>query len=256
MHRQFEKIYHALNVDEEELRVVLNLIGSLKFYPVSETASNYEPKNTIIPDYIITRFGDSIQVNLQSSKSNSVFVNQSLYEQLAQQTSRKDRSSNQYVKSKLQSAQWFVNAVKQREDTMMRIMQCIVQIQHEYFLEGDIRLLKPMVLRNVADQSGLDISTVSRITSNKYADTHFGLIYLKDLFSEGIADKKGEVISNKVIQSVIEEAISTEDKRHPYTDQQLVNILSSKGYNIARRTVAKYREQLKIPIAQIRAVWA
>ena len=139
---------------------------------------------------------------------------------------------------------------------MMRIMQCIVRCSMSIFMEGDIRLLKPMVLRNVADMSGLDISTVSRITSNKYADTHFGLLYLKDLFSEGIADKKGEVISNKVIQSVIEEAISQEDKHHPYTDQQLVNILSAKGYNIARRTVAKYREQMQIPIAQIRAVWA
>lgn len=255
MHRQFEKIHHALNVDEEELRIVLNLIGTLKFYPVTENVSAYEPKNTIIPDFIITRFGDNIQVHLHTQKASSVFVNQSLYDQLSTQ-SQKDRSATQYIKSKLQSAQWFVNAVKQREDTMLRIMQCIVQIQHEYFLEGDIRLLKPMVLRNVSDISGMDISTVSRITSNKYAETHFGLLYLKDLFSEGIADKKGEVISNKVIQSVIEEAIEAEDKRHPYTDQQLVNILSSKGYNIARRTVAKYREQMRIPIAQIRAVWA
>ncbi len=255
MHRQFEKIHHALNIDEEELRIILNLIGTLKFYPVSENVSDFEPKTTIIPDFIITRFGDAIQVNLYSTRANSVFVNQSLFDQLAQQSS-KDRSATQYVKSKLQSAQWFVNAVKQREDTMMKIMQCIVQIQLEYFMEGDIRLLKPMVLRNVADKSGMDISTISRITSNKYADTHFGLIYLKDLFSEGIADKKGEVISNKVIQSVIEEAISAEDKRHPYTDQQLVNILAAKGYNIARRTVAKYREQMRIPIAQIRAVWA
>jgi RNA polymerase sigma-54 factor len=113
-----------------------------------------------------------------------------------------------------------------------------------------------MVLRNVADLSGLDISTISRITSNKYAETHFGLIYLKKLFSEGIADTKGEVISNKVIQSVIGDAIHSEDKKHPYTDQQLVNLLSLKGYNIARRTVAKYREQMQVPIAQIRAVWA
>ncbi len=256
MHRQFEKIQHALNIDEEELRRVLTFIGTLKFYPVSENASSFEPKSTIIPDFIITRIGDTIQVHLQSMRSNNVFVNQGLYDQLSSQTSSRDRGAAQYVKSKLQSAQWFVNAVKQREDTMMRIMQCIVQIQHEYFMEGDIRLLKPMVLRIVAEKSGLDISTVSRITSNKYADTHFGLIYLKDLFSEGIADKKGEVISNKVIQSVIEEAISTEDKRHPYTDQQLVNILSTQGYNIARRTVAKYREQMRIPIAQIRAVWA
>lgn len=256
MHRQFEKVQHSLGIDEETLRSILNLVGTLKFYPVSENASTFEPKSTIIPDFIITRHGDHVQVNLYSTRANSVFVNQSLYDQLSQQCSAKDRGATQYVRSKLQAAQWFVNAVKQREDTMMRIMQTIVEIQHEYFVEGDIRLLKPMVLRIVAEKSGLDISTVSRITSNKYADTHFGLIYLKDLFSEGIADKKGEVISNKVIQSVIEEAISGEDKRHPYTDQQLVNILSAKGYNIARRTVAKYREQLRIPIAQIRAVWA
>jgi len=256
MHRQFEKIYHSLGIDEDELRVVLNLIGSLNFYPVSDSAAHYEAKNTILPDYVIQRFGENIIVNLYTQKASNVFVNQNLYDSLTNQIAARDRAASQYAKSKLQSAQWFVSAVKQREDTMMRIMQCIVQIQKDYFMEGDIRLLKPMVLRNVAELSGMDISTVSRITSNKYAETHFGLIYLKDLFSEGIADKKGEVISNKVIQSVIEEAIQAEDKRQPYTDQQLVNILSAKGYNIARRTVAKYREQMRIPIAQIRAVWA
>ena len=207
-------------------------------------------------NFIITNYGDHVQVNLFSTRSGSVFINQSLYDQLATQVSSKDKTANQYIKSKLSSAQWFVNAVKQREDTMLRIMRCIVDLQHDYFIEGDIRLLKPMVLRNVAEVSGLDISTISRITSNKYAETHFGLLYLKKLFSEGIADKKGEVISNKVIQSVIGDAISVEDKKHPYTDQQLVGLLAGKGYNIARRTVAKYREQMQIPIAQIRAVWA
>jgi len=256
MHRQFEKIQHGLDIDEEELRIVLNKIGTLKFHPVSESTVSFEPKDTIIPDFIVTRLGDTLQVNLLNTRSGSVYVNQSLHDQLASQCSSRDKSAVQYVRSKLQSAQWFVSAVKQREDTMMRIMQCIVDLQHDYFLEGDIRLLKPMVLRNVSDKSGLDISTISRITSNKYAETHFGIIYLKDLFSEGIADKKGEVVSNKVIQSVIGEAISAEDKRHPYTDQQLVHILTAKGYNIARRTVAKYREQMRIPIAQIRAVWA
>jgi len=256
MHRQFEKVQHSLGIDEEELRIVLNMIGMLKFYPVSERATSFEPKDTIIPDFMISRHGEDIQVHLLHARSASVFVNQSLYEQLSSQCTARDRSAIQYVKSKLQSAQWFVSAVKQREDTMMRVMQCIVRLQQDYFMEGDIRLLKPMVLRNVSDRSGLDISTISRITSNKYAETHFGLVYLKDLFSEGIADKKGEVISNKVIQSVIEEAISGEDKQHPYTDQQLVHILTDKGYNIARRTVAKYREQMRIPIAQIRSVWA
>lgn len=254
MHRQFEKIHNALRLDDTELRIILNFIGTLKFYPVVENNTGYEVKNTIIPDYIITKFGDNLQVNLYNARANSVFINQSLFEQLSEQ-SRKDKGAMQYVKSKLQSAQWFVNAVKQREETMMKIMQTIIELQDDYFTEGDIRLLKPMVLRNVSDKSGLDISTISRITSNKYAETHFGLVYLKDLFSEGIADKKGEVISNKVIRSVIQEAIDAEDKKRPYTDQQLVNILSSKGYNIARRTVAKYREQMKIPIAQIRSVW-
>ena len=255
IHRQFEKLHHALKVDDEELRIVLNLIGGLKFSPVTETSGN-DPKNTIIPDFIITNYGDNIQVNLFSSRSGSVFVNQSLHDQLAAQVSNKDRTASQYIKSKLSSAEWFVNAVKQREDTMLRIMKCIVAIQQDYFIDGDIRLLKPMVLRNVSEMSGMDISTISRITSNKYADTHFGLVYLKKLFSEGIADKNGDVISNKVIQSVIDETIRSEDKKHPYTDQQLVSLLSGKGYNIARRTVAKYREQMHIPIAQIRAVWA
>lgn len=256
MHRQFEKIQHSLGFAEDDLRNVLSFIGTLKFYPVTENTSSFQPKTTIIPDFIISRFGDNIQVNLQSTRSNNVYVNQSLYDQLATQTSGRDRGAAQYVKSKLQSAQWFVNAVKQREETMMKIMQTIVELQHDYFIEGDIRELKPMVLRIVAEKCGMDISTISRITSNKYADTHFGQIYLKDLFSEGIADKKGEVISNKVIQSVIQEAILDEDKRKPYTDLQLVEILSRQGYNIARRTVAKYRDQLQIPTAQIRAVWA
>ena len=255
MHRQFEKLHHVLKIDDEELKAVLNLISGLKFHPVHETSA-FDPKNTIIPDYIITNYGGEIQVSLYSSRAGTVFVNQSLHDELASQISNKDKSASQYVKSKLNSAQWFVNAVKQREDTMLRIMKCIVELQSEYFTEGDIRLLKPMVLRNLADMLGMDISTISRITGNKYAETHFGIIYLKTLFSEGIADKKGEVISNKVIRSVIEEAISKEDKKHPYTDQQLVHILSSNGYNIARRTIAKYREQLQIPIAQIRAVWA
>ena len=255
MHRQFEKLHHALRVDDSEMRMVLDLIGGLKFYPVNET-SQYDPKNTIIPDFIITNSGDAIQVHLYTSRADSVFVNQSLHDQLAGQVSNKDKTTNQYIKSKLSSAQWFVNAVKQREDTMLRVMQCLTEMQHDYFISGDIRLLKPMVLRNVAEMCGMDISTISRTTGNKYAETHFGLVNLKKLFSEGIADKKGEVISNKVIQSVIGEVIQSEDKKNPYSDQQLVNFLTSRGYNIARRTVAKYREQMHIPIAQIRAVWA
>jgi len=253
--RQFDKLHCILKIDDKEMKLVLELIGSLKFYPVNEI-SQYDQKQTIIPDFIITDTEDKMQVNLFSSKTGQVFVNQSLYNQLANNISIKDKTACQYVKSKLSSAQWFIESIKSREDTMLRIMQCIVTLQHEYFFYGDIKYLKPMVLRNVSEKTGLDISTVSRITSNKYAETPFGLIYLKKLFSEGISDKNGEVISNKVIQSVISDAIDSENKKNPYKDRELVNLLSAKGYNIARRTVSKYREQINVPIAQIRAVWA
>jgi RNA polymerase sigma-54 factor len=167
-----------------------------------------------------------------------------------------DKSAVQYLKNKLQSAQWFIHAVQQREATMLKIMKAIVKIQYEYFLTGDINVLKPMILKNVAEMVGVDISTVSRITCNKYAETPFGLILLKDLFTEGIANEKGEIISNRVIQSAIEEVIQNEDKHNPYTDQQLVTILSQKGFSVARRTVAKYREQLQIPVSHVRSLWA
>ncbi len=156
----------------------------------------------------------------------------------------------------MQSALWFINAVQQREATMLKIMKAVVDIQKDYFLTGDINLLKPMILKNVAEMIGVDISTVSRITCNKYAETPYGLLLLKDLFTEGIANEKGQVISNKVIQSAIENVIESEDKHKPYTDQQLVTILSQKGFLVARRTVAKYREQLQIPVSDVRSLWA
>lgn len=255
VHRQFEKLHRVLKIDNKQMKMVLALIANLSFYPVNETYQ-YDTKQTIIPDFIITNSGDSIHVDLHSGKSDCVFVNQSLYRQLADHIGIKDKTASQYVKSKLKSAEWFVSAVKNRETTMMRIMRCIVAYQHEYFVSGDIKYLKPMVLKNISDKLGLDIATISRITSNKYADTPFGLIYLKKLFSEGIADKKGEVISNKVIRSVIGDAIESENKEKPYSDRDLVSLLSAKGYNIARRTVAKYRQQMQLPTSQIRAVWA
>ena len=255
LQRQFEKLHHKLKIDREEMKIVLGLVGSLKFYPVSEIYQ-HDPKQTIIPDFTVTSFGDNVQVRLSSSKTGNVFVNQALYDQLADHISSKDKTAGQYVKNKLSSAEWFVNAVKQREDTMMRVMRCIVAMQQEYFITGDIKFLKPMVLKNVAEKLGLDISVISRITGNKYADTPFGLIFLKKLFSEGITDKQGEVISNKVIRSILCDTIESENKKQPYTDQQLVNLLSLKGLNIARRTVTKYRDRMHVPIAQIRPVWA
>jgi RNA polymerase sigma-54 factor len=255
--RNMDKIKNHLKIDDEELKIVLQLIASLKMKPVCEQEDAIVINKTILPDFIITQNGDQLDVQLYRNRSESLSINTS-WKQMAEGTKQvnTDKSALQYLKNKLQSAQWFVNAVQQREATMLKIMKSIVQLQYPYFLTGDINLLQPMILKNVAEMVGVDISTVSRITCNKYVETPFGLLLLKDLFTEGIANDKGQVISNKVIQSAIEEVIENEDKHNPYTDQQLVNILSEKGFSVARRTVAKYREQLQIPVSHVRGLWA
>lgn len=255
--RNMDRIKHQLKIDDEELKIVLQLIAGLKMKPVCEVQEGVTLNQNILPDFIVTRNGDDIEVQLYRHRSESLNIN-STWRQMADQTKQvtTDKMAIQYVKNKLQSAQWFIHAVQQREATMMKIMKSIVHIQYDYFLTGDINLLKPMILKNVAEMVGVDISTVSRITCNKYAETPFGLLLLKELFTEGIANEKGQVISNKVIQSAIEEVIENEDKHNPYTDQQLVTILSQKGFSVARRTVAKYREQLQIPVSHVRSLWA
>jgi RNA polymerase sigma-54 factor len=256
-HRNMDKIMDALSIDEEELKIVLRLLASLKLKPVLEEIEGSAVNNNIIPDFILTvDETEEIEVNLYRSRSSSLYINQSLMETVQFASANRDKSATQYLKSKLSSAQWFVNAIKQREGTMMQIMKAIVELQREYFKTGEVSLLKPMILKNIADKVGVDISTVSRVTSNKYVDTPFGIILLKNLFTEGIINKEGEVISNRVIQSAIEGVIENEDKLNPYTDQQLVAILANKGINVARRTIAKYREQLQIPVAQLRRMWA
>jgi RNA polymerase sigma-54 factor len=256
-HRNMDKIMEALSIDEEELKIILRLLASLKLKPILEENEGSGVNNNIIPDFIlIINDEGNIEVNLYRSRSSSLYINQSLMENVQLKGANRDKSTTQYFKSKLNSAQWFVNAIKQRESTMMQIMKAIVDLQKNYFLSAEVSLLKPMILKNIADKVGVDISTVSRVTSNKYVDTPFGIILLKNLFTEGIINKEGEVISNRVIQSAIEGVIEKEDKLNPYTDQQLVAILANKGINVARRTIAKYREQLQIPVAQLRRMWA
>lgn len=255
--RNMDKIRHCLKIDEEELKIVLQLIATLKMKPICEAQDGIQMNQNILPDFIVSRNGEDIEVQLYRHRSESLNINNT-WKQMADNNTKvnTDKSAVQYLKNKLQSAQWFIHAVQQREATMLKIMRSIVHIQYAYFLTGDINQLQPMILKNVAEMVGVDISTVSRITCNKYAETPFGLILLKDLFTEGIANEKGQVISNKVIQSAIEEVIETEDKHNPYTDQQLVTILSQKGFSVARRTVAKYREQLQIPVSHVRSLWA
>ena len=255
--RNMDKIKTHLKIDEEELKIVLQLLSSLKMKPVCEQEDGVNMNQNILPDFSVTQIGDNLEVQLYRNRSESLNINTS-WKQLTEGSSKvnTDKSAIQYLKNKLQSAQWFISAVQQREGTMLKIMNSIVEVQRDYFLTGDINLLQPMILKNIAEIVGVDISTVSRITCNKYVETSFGLLLLKDLFTEGITNEKGVIISNRVIQSAIEEIIETEDKHNPHTDQQLVNILSQKGFSVARRTVAKYREQLQIPVSHVRSLWA
>ena len=256
MHRNFEKIINDLKIEEEDLKEIFHLLSTLKLKPV--TATSVTPQTqTILPDFLLLEEDDIMQVSLARERSSKLSISSS-WKKMVYDTekSQTDNRSKQYLKSKLNAAEWFVNAIRQRETTMLKVMEAIVRLQHDYFQEGDITKLKPMILKNVADMVGVDISTVSRITCNKYVQTHFGNVLLKSLFTEGIANHKGEVVSNKVIQKTIEEVIQAEDKKCPYSDQQLVKVLAKRGFEIARRTVTKYREQLHIPAAQMRAFLA
>ena len=253
--RNMDKIRSHLKIDEDELKIILQLISSLRMKPVLDNVTPGFNQN-IIPDFVVTQTGDQIDVQLYRSCTGSFHINSSWREMAEHVSDKNDKATVQYLKSKLQSAQWFINAVQQRESTMLKIMKAMVKLQHDYFVTGDINMLQPMILRNVAEMVGVDISTVSRITCNKYVDTPFGMLLLKNLFTEGITNQHGQVISNRVIQCAIEEVIENENKKCPYTDQQLVAILSEKGFSVARRTVAKYREQMQIPVSHLRSLWA
>ena len=256
--RNMDKIMHHLNIEDDELKIILQLLASLKMKPITEGTESFQANQQIMPDFIISLDGDELEVSLYRQRSASLHINQSWMENVksTEDNAHADKATRQYLRNKLNAAQWFVSAIKQRESTMLKVVRAIVKLQYDYFREGDIKLIKPMILKNVAEMVGVDISTVSRITCNKYVSTPFGTLLLKDIFTEGIINQQGETISNRVIQTAIEEVIETEDKQKPYTDQQLVSILSQKGFSIARRTVAKYRELLQIPVAQMRALWA
>jgi len=252
-----ETIRRNLGIDDEELKIILKLLASLKTRPIIENENGINPSKYITPDFLINITEGGPEISLIRQRSGDLYINKSWVDTIHNtENSYTEKETKQYMKNKLMSAQWFINAIKEREMNMMKIMKCIVNLQHDYFQEGDIMLLKPMILKDVAERTNLDISTVSRVISNKYAETPFGTIFLKKLFSEGLPDKEGAVVSNKVLQKIIEDIIDNEDKKNPYTDQQIAGILTKRGYTIARRTVAKYREQLHIPMALHRGLKA
>ncbi len=254
--KHYDKLERALNIDSEELREIVNEI--LKLNPKPGDSGAVAGKQLhIIPDFHITNNDGVLHLTLNARNAPELRVSRSYQEMFdhydkAAQKDKKMKEAVQFVKQKLDSAKWFIDAIKQRQQTLLKTMNAIMNYQYEYFLTADERQLKPMILKDIADRIDMDISTVSRVANSKYVQTEFGTFLLKSFFSEAIQTDSGEEVSNKEVKKILEECISTENKRKPLADEKLTEILKEKGYTIARRTVAKYREAMGIPVARLR----
>ena len=255
----YEKLIARLGTNEDDFREAIEEIKHLSPKPGNlYSDSSLDAAPYIIPDFTIDYHDGQFDLALNSYNIPEVKINRRYVDMMRTMVasdgfiSEKDKEAVQFVKSKIDSAKWFISAIKQRHDTLMRTMQEILNFQKEYFKDGDKSKLRPMILKDIADRAGLDVSTISRVVNSKYAQTHFGIILLKSLFSEAMQTESGEIVSSYEIKNILQKCIDEEDKRHPLTDETLMNILNSKGYCIARRTVAKYREMLDIPEARLR----
>ncbi|MBQ5753728.1 MAG: RNA polymerase factor sigma-54 [Alistipes sp.] len=257
--KHYERLMTRLAVSEEEFRAAVQEIQRLSPKPGNLFAEDgVESAPYIIPDFILDYRDGRFDLSLNSYNIPDLKINRHYLEVIRNmvaadgRVSDKDREAIAFVKSKIDSAKWFMSAIKQRHDTLMRTMQTILDYQQEYFKDGDRSRLRPMILKDIADRTQLDVSTISRVVNSKYVQTSFGIILLKSLFSEAMQTRSGEEVSSYEIKNLLQECIADEDKRRPLTDEQLMNMLNERGYCIARRTVAKYREMLGIPVARLR----
>ena len=255
--KHYDKIKKSLKINDEQLKAAMGEILKLNPKP-GETGSISGKTQYIVPDFTIMNDDGVLKVRLNGRNAPELRLSASYIETLkayenSPHKEKQLRDAVQYIKQKVDGARWFIDSVKQRQNTLMKTMQAIVQRQHEFFIEsGDETKLKPMILKDIATQVELDISTISRVANSKYVETDFGIIPLKFFFSEGLTNDDGEEVSNREIKKILSNAIGQEDKVKPLTDEALMDLLKEKGYNIARRTVAKYREQLGIPVARLR----
>lgn len=254
--KHYDKIEKQLNVTSDELKEIINEI--LKLNPKPGDSSSASGKQLqIIPDFHITNNDGVLHLTLNGRNAPELRISRTYQEMFehyekAEKTDKKMKEAVQFVKAKIDSAKWFIDAIKQRQQTLLKTMNAIMNYQYEYFLTGDERKLKPMILKDIAEEIGMDISTVSRVANSKYVQTEFGTFLLKSFFSEAIQTDSGEEVSNKEVKKILAECIANEDKRKPLADEKLTEILKEKGYSIARRTVAKYRESMNIPVARLR----
>lgn len=257
--KHYEKIMAKLGLSEDKLREAVDEIVKLNPKPGGSYSSPLNKENqTITPDFILENNNGELTISLTNSNIPDLKISRHYadmlrtYNENRHKPTREQREAVVFVKQKLDSAKWFIDAIKQRHQTLLVTMNAILEYQKEFFADGDETKLKPMVLKDIAKETGLDISTISRVSNSKYIQTHFGIYPLKYFFSESMQDESGEEVSTRKIKKILQDVVDAENKRRPVTDDQLAEILKSKGFPIARRTVAKYREQLNIPVARMR----
>jgi len=256
--RHYDKIIARLGITENELKSAIEEILRLNPKPGGVYSDPYnKTSQPIIPDFILELSEDGFDLHLNSRNLPELRLSSAYSEMLHSYSKDKSQKKEMkdavmFVKQKIDSAKWFIDAIKQRQNTLLLTMNAILEYQQEYFIDGDETKLKPMILKDVAEMTGLDISTVSRVANSKFVQTHFGIFPLKFFFSEGLQTDSGEEVSTREIKRILQDCIENEQKRRPLTDESLTDILQEKGYQIARRTVAKYREQLNIPVARLR----
>ena len=260
--KHYSKLKRQLGVTDEELKDAIDEILKLNPKPASGHNGGGNAKNVhyIVPDFIIVNRDGELDLTLNSRNAPDLRINDHYRDMLrsykkgknGKRPNRQEKEAVMFIKQKIDSAKWFIDAIRQRQETMYRTMYSIMQYQYDFFLSGDQKKLRPMILKDIAEITGLDISTVSRVANSKFVQTEFGTKRLKDFFSESLMTKDGEEVSTLEVKKILTEIIAEENKRKPLSDEKLKNMLRDKGYNIARRTVAKYREQLGIPVARLR----
>ncbi|MHB9142519.1 MAG: RNA polymerase factor sigma-54, partial [Paludibacter sp.] len=258
--KHFDKILRGLDMNDALLKKVMNEIVHLNPKPGNAWGGNILEKtmSTIVPDFILENDENHLTVHLNNSNIPELRVNTTyndMFQDFAgnkQNQSREMKDAVMFVKQKIDSARWFIDAIKQRQQTLLTTMTSIVEFQKAFFIEGDDTYLKPMILKDIADRTGYDISTISRVSNSKYIQTEFGIFPVKYFFSESMTNDMGEEVSTREIKQILLECVENEDKSKPINDDTLAEVLKTKGYIIARRTVAKYREQLNIPVARMR----
>jgi RNA polymerase sigma-54 factor len=252
--KHYDKIMRRLEIDSEELRDVIAEITHLNPRP-GNSDGRETSYSTVVPDFIVSVNDGKPELSINGRNLPDLKISKDYMEMMKEYTRSKQKGSKEasgFIKSKIESAGWFIEALQQRYTTMMVCMQCILEFQSEYFSTGDESKLKPMILKDIANRVGLDLSTVSRMANSKYVQTPYGTFLLKTFFSEGMSTDSGDEVSSREVKNMLKEFIDREDKKHPLTDDELCAMLNEKGYNIARRTVAKYREQLDIPVGRMR----